>query len=200
MIEKSQLAEDVEKLRESLGQLPEPMVKPPLIVLCGLPGTGKSHFCRKLVEGIPLAILESDALRRVLFSTPLYTSQESLRLFEACYHLVETLLKRGIPLVLDATNLVESHRERLYHIAQQVGAKLIMVRIEAPPEVVQQRLENRASGINSEDNSEADWVVYQRMSRTAQKIRRNYFNVDTSRDITPVIEKVVREVKRANQS
>jgi predicted kinase len=77
-----------------------------------------------------------------------------------------------------------------------VGANLIIVRIDAPPEVVYQRLEQRAKGMNPGDNSEADWRVYRRMKPTAQRIRRNHFAVDTSKDITPVIDKIVRRINQ----
>jgi predicted kinase len=195
-MEKSQLIEDVQRLKESLGELPEPVVKPTFIMVSGLPGTGKSSFCRQLVERVPLAILESDSLRKLLFPSPSYTAKESTRLFQACSRLIEELLRRGISLALDATNLEEHHRERFYHIAEQVGVNLIIVRIDAPPEVVHQRLEQRAKGMNPGDNSEADWRVYRRMKSTAQRIRRNHFAVDTSKDITPVIDKIVRQTNR----
>lgn len=195
-MEKSQLIEDVQRLKDNLGELPEPVVKPSFIMVSGLPGTGKSHFCRRLVERVPLAILESDNLRKLLFPYPSYNAQESFRLFQACSRLIEELLKRGISLALDATNLEEHHRERFYHIAEQVGANLTIVRIDAPPEVVHQRLEQRGKGMNPEDNSEAGWRVYRRMKSTAQRIRRNHFAVDTSKDITPVIDKIVRQTNR----
>jgi len=99
-----------------------------------------------------------------------------------------------MPLILDATNLSESHREHLYSIAGRLGVKLILVRVEAPPQVVYERLKTRRE--NSEGKSDADWKVYQRMEPTVQKIRRNYYAVDTSRDITPVLDKIVREVNR----
>ena len=192
----TELSEDVERLKESLGQLPEPVVKPALIVVSGLPGSGKSYFCRKLAQRLSFPILESDALRKVLFPSPSYSPGESNRLFQACYLLIEELLRRGIALIFDATNLIERHRERLYHIADQTGTKLIIVRVEAPAELVRQRLENRTIGASPLDRSEADWKVYQKMESSAQKIRRNHFAVDTSRDIAPVINKVVREVNR----
>lgn len=194
-MKKSQLLEDAQLLKESLGQLPEPVVTPSLIMVSGLPGSGKSYFCRRLAERVPLTILESDGLRKFLFPSPSYTTQESFRLFQACYLLIEELLKRGVILALDATNLEEHHRERFYHIAEQVGAKLIIVRIEAPSEIVQLRLRQRAEGVNPEDHSEADWGVYHRMKSTVQKIRRNHFAVDTSKDITPVIDKIVRRMQ-----
>jgi len=192
----TELSEDVERLKESLGQLPEPVVKPALIVVSGLPGSGKSYFCRKLAQRLSFPILEGDALRKVLFPSPSYSPGESNRLFQACYLLIEELLRRGIALIFDATNLIERHRERLYHIADQTGTKLIIVRVEAPAELVRQRLENRTIGASPLDRSEADWKVYQKMESSAQKIRRNHFAVDTSRDIAPVINKVVREVNR----
>lgn len=188
---------DAQQLLESLEQHPEPVVRPAFIVVSGLPGTGKSYFCRRLAERIPLYILESDMMRKTLFPSPVYSAEESARLFQAIHHLIEQLLKKGISIVLDATNLSERNRERLYHIADQLNAKLILVRVEAPPEVVRERLKNRTEGAAlEEDHSEADWEVFQKMKTSVQKIGRNHFAVDTSRDIAPVLDKIVREVNR----
>jgi len=192
----SQLISDVNRLAESFGKLPEPVVKPTFIVVSGLPGTGKTYFCSKLAERLPFVIVESDALRKTLFPSPSYSPEESTRLFEALHYLIEQLLKRGIPLILDATNLSEQHREQLYNIADRLGVKLVLVRVEAPPEVVYARLKSRVERASPQNNSDADWSVYQRMRPTVQKIRRNHYAVDTSRDITPVLDKVVREVRR----
>ena len=193
-MENTQVISDVERLTESLGQLPEPMVEPTFIVVSGLPGTGKSYFCSQLAERLPFIILESDTLRKALFPSPSYSLQESSRLFRAVYLLIRKLLERGMPVILDATNLSERHREHLYSIADRLGVKLILVRVEAPPQVVHERLKTRME--NSEGRSDADWEVYQRMKPTVQKIRRNHYAVDTSKDITPVLEKIVREVNR----
>ncbi len=193
-MEDDQSVSDVRLLTESLGEMPEPVVKPAFIVVSGLPGTGKSYFCNKLAERLPLIILESDVLRKVLFSPPSYSLAESSRLFRATHRLIERLLERGISLVLDATNLSERYRERLYSIADHLDARLILVRVEAPPEVVQKRLEGRrGKGVSTSD---ADWEIYQRMKPSVQKILRNHYVVDTSRDITPVLDKIGREVRR----
>jgi predicted kinase len=195
-MEVEEVIRDVQRLKQGLKELPEPVATPVFVVVSGLPGTGKSYFSRKLQERIPSVIVESDSLRKRLFPTPTYSPQESHRLFNACHRLIEEFLSSGIRVILDATNLVEQHRERLYHISQRLRVKLIIVKVEAPRELVLQRLQGRSSGVDSEDNSEAGWSIYQRMRTTAERIRRNYFAVDTSRDITSVIDKVVREAKR----
>ena len=195
-MEHTQLVSDVQRLTESLEQLPEPMVEPAFIVVSGLPGTGKSYFCSQLAERLPFVILESDVLRKTLFPSPSYSLPESSRLFRVCHLLIESLLKKGIPLILDATNLSERYRERLYNIADHLDVRLILVRIEAPTEVVRERLKARREGTNPGSKSDADWDVYQKMKPAVQRIHRNHYVVDTSRDITPVLAKIARQVKR----
>ena len=129
------LTTDVEQLTESLGQLPEPAAEPALVVVSGLPGTGKSYFSAQLANRLPFTILESDALRKVLFSPPTYSAEESSRLFQAIHLVIKSLLKKGISVILDATNLSERNRENLYSIAERLGVKLVLVRVEAPPQV-----------------------------------------------------------------
>lgn len=177
-------------------EIPEPTIAPTLIAVSGLPGSGKSHFCRQLSALLQLPIVESDAMRKALFPKPTHSPSESQRLFRACHSLIKELLQEDISVIFDATNLIEYHREQLYHISDVAKAKLIFVRVKAPPEVVRQRLDQRMSGNDRNDNSEADWDVYRKMVRTAQPIRRNYYTVDTSRDIQPVIDKIIREINR----
>lgn len=191
-VESTRLVSDVQRLRESLKGLPEPVAEPVLIIVSGLPGTGKTFFSKGLAERVPLLVLESDALRKALFSLPSHSAGESSQLFRAIHLLIEKLLKDGISLVLDATNLSERFRERLYSIADRINARLVMVLVEAPPEVVRQRLADRAG--DPEGNSDADWSVYCQMRSSVERISRNHYVVDTSRDIAPVIDKVVREI------
>jgi predicted kinase len=195
-MEQGQLEQDLAKLKENLGSLPEAMANPGFVVVSGLPGTGKSFFCRKLAEKQPFCILESDAIRKSLFPSPDYSTDESARLFTACHSLIEWLLNQGVPVIFDATNLSERYREHLYRISDKTGARLVLVRVEVPPTVAYQRLQARRNGAIPEDKSDADWEIYKRMESRAEKIQRNHFAVDTSRDITPVIDKILRTLNR----
>ena len=192
----TRLVEDIDRLRASVEELPEPVADPTLVLVSGLPGTGKSYFCRRLAEKVPLIVLESDRLRKLLFPRPEYTKDESTRLFRAIHELLRELLGSGMSVALDATNLEEHHRERLYHIADQLNVRLVIVHLKAPPDVVQRRLEGRTVGLDSSDHSEADWDVYRKMKPVAQPIKRNHLQVDTSKDVTPFLEKVARLIRR----
>ena len=68
------------------------MSVPLLVILSGLPGTGKSHFARELTNRVPFLVIESDRLRKVLVRHPQYTAGEHARVFAACHHLIEEYL------------------------------------------------------------------------------------------------------------
>ena len=193
-VDKTQFVSDTERLSQSLKELPEPVARPILVVVSGLPGTGKSCFCRQLAERLPSVILESDALRKTIFPSPSYSLEESARLFKAIRFLIERLVKRGISVIMDATNLTERYREYFYSIADRLGVKLVLVRVEAPPSLVKERLEARLG--NAEESSDAVWGVYQKMKGSVEKISRKHYVADTSRDITPVLDKIMKEARR----
>jgi predicted kinase len=124
----------------------EPLARVVLMIVSGLPGAGKSYFSRRMAERAPLAIVETDAMRNVLFPFPTHSGAENGRLFKACHTLIEDMLSSGISVLFDATNLVEHNRKPLYNIADKTDAKLIIVRVEAPSEVVSERLRKREAG------------------------------------------------------
>jgi len=191
-VEKIRTAEDVDILGRSLGQPTQAVASPVLVIVSGLPGTGKFYFCRCLSERLAAVILESDSLRRVLFQHPDHSWKESARLFKAIRLLAKRLLWRGICVILDATNLSERHREYFYSIAGHLGVKLVLVSVQAPPSVVKERLAERARSL--EGNSEAGWEVYRKMKPSVEKIRRKHYVADTSHDITPVINRIIKEI------
>jgi len=191
-VERFQLISDADRLTESLKELPLPVAEPVLVIVSGLPGTGKSFFCRRLAEKLPAIILESDVLRQVLFPQPNYSQTESTRLFKTIRLLAERLLRRGFCIIMDATNLSERFRQYFYSIAERLDVKLVVVSVEAPPLLVKERLAARSG--NLDEGLAADWDVYIKMKPSVEKIARKHYVVDTSRDITPVIDKIMKEI------
>ena len=160
-------------------------------MVCGLPGVGKSTFARRLAERSGFLIMESDALRQVLFDPATYGPTESARLFLAIHTLMGELLAQGVPLIFDATNLREAHRQQVYRVAAAAGATVVPVWVEAPATWVRQRLARRRLSADPADRSEADWQVYLRYRKEAQPILGPHFRVDTSQDLEPALERVL---------
>jgi predicted kinase len=171
-------------------------VKPVIIMLSGLPGTGKTFLSHQLAERLGFLTVESDAIRKELFPRPSYSTRESASLFRAVHCLIKETVQNGLSLIFDATNLEERYRKIVYRIAGRTGARLILVEVEAPPQTVQNRLKDRLLERNSYNYSDATWEIYQRMKKSAEKIRLPHYTVDTTGDITPIIEKIVKEANR----
>ena len=163
-----------------------------LVALSGLPGTGKSHFARELTKLVSFLVLESDRVRKLLVPQPKYTRGEHSRVFRVCHLLIEDYLARGRRVLFDATNLTEGFREPLYLICERLSVPLTMLRFTAPRAVVRRRLEERALGLNPQDNSDAHWLVYCRLAPGEEPVRRRHLTVDSSTDISQVVRHVAR--------
>jgi predicted kinase len=190
----SRLEEDIRQLSSSLSVFPETGEPPFMILISGLPGSGKSYLARKLAEKLPAIILQSDALRKALTGKPSYSPGESTRLFKAMHCLAGNLLAQGIPVIIDATNLTEKNRCCFYREADARGIKTVTVYTHAPEELVKTRLYKRQSC--PEEKSDAGWEVYRKMAPGVQPPRREHFDLDTSENVESVIEQIVQEVKK----
>jgi predicted kinase len=153
---------------------------PALILAIGLPGSGKSPFCRRLAPTIDAALLESDALRELLFETPAYTRSENHRLFTALYAVARRLIQDARIVIVDATNLTHADRKPAYELADQTGAMLLQLRFTAQRSVVEKRLRNRSATPDPADHSSADLEVYRHMATREETPKREYWNIDTS--------------------
>ena len=191
----SSLPEDVERILAEVGPLPPARPRPALVITAGLPGSGKSRFCRGLRRRTGAVILESDALRRALFGKPDHSQPESRRLFAAIHAAIERLLRAGVHTILDATNLADWQREPVCAIAERTGARLILVWLEAPPVVVRGRLADRGRRIDPQDRSTAGPAVYQRMRAQVEEIRHPHRVVDTSRGTREALEAIAEEME-----
>ena len=163
-----------------------------LTVLVGLPASGKSRVAEELRRRTGALVLESDALRRLIFPRRCYSAAESQRLFGAIHGAIDELLAEGAAVVLDATNLTEAERAPLYQSAERCDAKLILVQVTAPRSFARRRMARReATGVG---RSEADLQVYERMRSQMEEVQRQHHVVDTSQDIESALAAIAKEM------
>ncbi len=147
----------------ALGQLEEPARRPCLVLVGGLPGTGKSTLARGLAEASGFEVIRSDVVRKEPTAASgggdIYTPDWTERTYAECLRRAEALLFEGRRVIVDATFREDRRRERFLTAAKDLGVPGLLLVCEAPPEVVRQRLAARKG-----DASDADWAVYEKLA------------------------------------
>jgi hypothetical protein len=102
-------------------------MKPPLVVLCGVPGSGKTTIARIVCGRIPGAVhIQTDDIRRMI-ARPKYTGPESVFVYNSCFHVAREALIRGRPVVLDGTFARSYHRAKALTKLQGLYGRLVLV-------------------------------------------------------------------------
>ncbi|MCW2817073.1 MAG: gluconate kinase [Nocardioides sp.] len=142
-----------------------------LILVGGLPGTGKSTLAGLLADERGYVLLSSDRIRKELagiapktaapaaYGTGLYSPASTDATYSELCRRAEVLLALGESVVLDASWTDEGRREPLRALARSAHATLHEVRCYAPVRLTEQRMRTRAPGA-----SDADAVVAARLA------------------------------------
>jgi predicted kinase len=106
-------------------------------VMSGLPGAGKDHWIELHRRGVPVVSL--DELRLSMGVKP---ADDQGAVVAAAFGRAKTFLRSETPYVWNATNLSKSLRDRSIGLAADYGARVEVVSVEAPPQLMRRR--NRA--------------------------------------------------------
>jgi aminoglycoside phosphotransferase family enzyme/predicted kinase len=155
----------------ALTELEAPRRKPCLLLVAGLPGTGKSSLARGLAAQAGFRVIRSDVVRKELAGltgegpTPahlresLYTPEWTKRTYDECMRRADQLLFEGARVLVDANFREESKRQAFLGAALRWGVPGGMLLCQAEPDTVRGRLERRWG-----DASDADWAIYRHLS------------------------------------
>lgn len=83
-------------------------MKPTLYVLCGLQGSGKSTYARKLEKEEGCFVVSSDEIRKQ------YPNAKNDTVFQMVYRLANDALIDGLNVVIDATNITVKSRRQVF--------------------------------------------------------------------------------------
>jgi predicted kinase len=156
-----------------------------LLMMVGLPGTGKSSVVNALQTMMPFVVITTDQIRASIRQSPVYTAAEMMLVYEVCYGLIERRLQGGQRVVFDGSNLLAARREYLQNLARRCGSPVAICYVQASQAVIQQRLRSRAKrGHNQLDKSDADWAVYKWMVEAQEPLVEDHLIVDTT-DTSP---------------
>jgi predicted kinase len=120
-----------------------------LIVLSGLPGTGKSAVADKLARDLRLPVLSVDPVESAILRAGLGPSFETgLAAYLVAETLADQYLAAGLDPVIDAVNSVEQGRDLWRALARRHGTPLRIIEcVVSDPAVHAARLVSRERGL-----------------------------------------------------
>lgn len=168
-----------------------------LIILVGLPASGKSTLAKLIAQALPdrkVEILNGDRINRELNRVPSYSREELLAVHEFIHKKAEQALRAGQVVIYDATNLIEKHRNAARQTALRANASYLFVEVVAEQSLVEERLRSRPS--NPEDYSQADYSVYMRMKERFEPIAGEHVSVTSTADAFVGLDRLLRRIRR----
>jgi predicted kinase len=151
-----------------------------IIIVCGLPGVGKTSLANELAPLIRAVVLSTDKIRKELISKPTYRIQERKLIYDIMLLLARYLHDAGINCILDATfNTENSRRELKKSLNLSSSSQINIVECTCPEHITISRLRSRKN-----DYSDADISIYKRMRSIYQPIKEKHIVVDTSQQST----------------
>jgi len=170
---------------------------PLVILLAGLPGTGKSTLARKLARQYRLEHISTDSVRKRIFRDVKQNSfgkgSYSLRqrnvVYDTIYYVLYTLLKHGIGCVLDGTFYQDKLRSKVSRICARFDATFLLVMVEAPEELIRKRFEDRAKR-NRRTLSDADIKILEKYRELFESTSLPHIEVNMADDHYKMLEMI----------
>ncbi len=159
-----------------------------IIMVSGLPGSGKTFFSRHLQKELTAHYLSTDMIREELGKKGDYDPQTKQLVYERMVEKAEKHLQQGMDVIVDATFHKSSRRDLFRRLALKMGHELVVIEIKASEQTVWQRL------AKSRKHSEADYRVYQKIREESEPLSQPHLTLRS--DVLSIEEMVTLAKKR----
>lgn len=158
-----------------------------IVVMAGLPGTGKSWLARQIAHALPhVTVLDRDAIRDAIFPPADldYSDAQNELASQVTYQVAEYILARHADriIILDGRPFSKAVQfEPVQRLAQRTGHRLKVILCHAPEAVVAQRLESDFVAADAQRRRAGRTMEkYYRIKRAFEPIALPHLSVDTS--------------------
>lgn len=156
-----------------------------LVVVCGLPGVGKTTVAETVADRVDGRLLRTDVVRKEILTDPEYTEAESRMVYDELFDRARATVEDGTSVVLDGTFKDEIRRTRAAELSATLGAEFRLVKVECAEGVVRDRIESREG-----DASDADFEIHRMYRESFDAVSRDHATVDNSDGLESTLRQV----------
>jgi len=165
--------------------------RPILIVIFGLPGTGKTTFATALSNQLGIKHFNTDIIRSLSGKSQQYDKENKALIYDEILKLTSLEFEKGKSVIVDATFYKKKLRKRFKVLAQEYDASVKWIEVCAGEEVVKKRVSKKRR------YSEADFAVYQMIKSQFEPMEEKYIQLFSGQEEMPdLIEKAIKFIKQ----
>jgi len=164
-----------------------------IIIVFGLPGSGKSYFATKLATELKAKYLSSDVVRKEVFTVRKYTDEEKMKVYDVMLKVMKNAIQQNENLVLDATFYTNSIRNKFNEVAEEFKTKIIFIEVRADQKIIKERL-----GI-SREHSEADYPIHLQIKEIFEAMESDHLIIESTQDnIKEMLDLALNYIQSSN--
>ena len=176
--------------KNSLGLFPtESCYKKMIVIVFGLPGSGKSYFASRLAKIINAGYINSDQLRKEMFKDRTYSEEEKAAVYKAMLEKMMGAMNQNRNLVLDATFHKNETRKLFIQEAERKDG-IFFIEVKADENIIRERLKKERP------YSEADLEVYKFIRQHYEPMNEPHLILEsTNENVDNMLQKAVDYLK-----
>ena len=128
-----------------------------IILVYGLPGTGKTLFSKRFSEEIDAYYLNTDEVQGKKDSGTSYEERFKQLAHNKVIKEAEEKLANGKIVIVDGAFHKKALRKKLFKIAKEKGHRLVLIEMQTSPETIKKRMKEHS------EYSEEDYVTYKKI-------------------------------------
>jgi aminoglycoside phosphotransferase family enzyme/predicted kinase len=149
-----------------------------LILMTGLPGTGKSTVAAALARELGTSVLSTDRIRAEKPAPRRFTTADKGGVYERMFTRAARRLSGGRPVILDGTFYLERLRRAGAALGRRAGVPVFVVEVTAPLPIVKRRMGRRLR--SARGPAPAAFRVHAFIRRSFEPVRGRHFVIDTA--------------------
>ena len=163
-----------------------------VVIVFGLPGSGKSYFASGLARIVRADYINSDRVRKEILAQRTYSKQEKETVYNKMLATMKEDQEQNRNVVLDATFHKKETRELFVKEMEGRGG-IYFIEVTSDENLIRGRLKN------ARPDSEADFKVYKIISRENEPMRQSHLVLQSTNDnIDQMLQKACDYLKWKN--
>ena len=147
-----------------------------IIIVLGLPGSGKSYFAQALAKEFNAAYVNTDRVRNEKGARGKYSMEDKMLIYQLMAENARKVVLTGKDVVIDGTFYLAKMIDLFRSLSSTTMTSIIFISVVAEEELIRERLSE------VRNDSEADYDVYRKIKEEAEPLEIAHLTLQSGRD------------------